>query len=157
MSRKQKAGKFSKRGSQPRGADGLRMSWLPWLVFGVILLAAAAFILLQPRAAPAGLTELTPAQAYAQYQAGAFFLDVRTEAEYAEAHIANSVLIPLDELESRLDEVPRDQDVIVICRSGARSREGAALLQNAGFTRLGCLSGGLLAWVDAGYPVEQGQ
>ncbi len=157
MSRKQKAGKTGKRGPHPRRKGSLRQSWLPWAVFGAVLVVAAGFLVLLLQGSPASITEITPAQAYEKQQAGAFFLDVRTEAEYAEAHIADSVLIPLDELQNRLAEVPRDQDVVVICRSGARSREGAALLQKAGFTRITCLSGGLLAWEAAGYPLEQGQ
>jgi rhodanese-related sulfurtransferase len=157
MSKKQKAGRTGRRGQHGRQAGGLRISWLPVAVFAVVLVAAAAFLLLRSQPAPAGVAEITPAQAYGKLQAGAFFVDVRTAAEYADAHIAGSVLIPLDELANRLNEVPRDQDVVLICRSGARSREGAAILQQAGFTRLSCLGGGLLAWTGAGYPVEQGQ
>ncbi len=157
MSTKQKAGKTGKPGPHSHAKGGPRWSWLPWAVFGAVLIAAAAFIVLRPREAPAAVAEITPAQAYEKQQAGAFLLDVRTEAEYAEAHIQNSILIPLDELESRLGEVPRDQDVVVICRSGARSREGAAILQKAGFTRITCLSRGLLAWAGAGYALEEGQ
>ncbi len=157
MSKKQRAGKTAKSGQSRRSKGALRMSWLPWAVFGAVLVAAAGFLVLLLRGSPATITEITPAQAYEKQQAGAFFLDVRTEAEYAEAHIADSVLIPLDELQNRLGEVPHDQDVVVICRSGARSREGAAILQKAGFTRITCLGGGLLAWADAGYSVEQDQ
>lgn len=156
MSKKQKAGKAARRGTQGKVRGGVHVAWLAVAAFAVVLVAAAAFIVLRMRAGSAGLTEITPAQAYEKLQAGAFFLDVRSEAEYAEAHIANSVLIPLDELANRLEEVPRDQDVVVICRSGARSREGAAILQQAGFTRITCLGGGLLAWTNAGYTVEQG-
>lgn len=154
MSKKQKVGRSGRHG---KGADRVRISWLPLVAFGVVLLAAAAFILLQSRAASARIAQVAPAQAYEKLQAGAFFLDVRTQAEYADAHIADSVLIPLDELADRLDEVPRDREVVVICRSGARSREGAAILQKAGFTRISCLDGGVLAWNKAGYALEQGQ
>lgn len=155
MSDKRKAGKPGGRGAKRPGRAGFPMSPLPWIALGLVLIAAAAFILLQTRPMPG--TEITAVQAYEKYQAGAFFLDVRTEAEYAQAHIARSVLIPLDELQARLDEVPRDRDVVVICRSGARSKEGAAILRQAGYGRVSCLTGGLLAWNQAGYPLEQGQ
>ncbi len=157
MSRKPKAGKRGKSSPHRSSQGGMRMSWLPWIILGVVVVATAGFLMLLSRGSPAGVAEITPAQAYAKQQAGAFFLDVRTDSEYAEAHIQNSVLIPLDELENRLDQVPRDRDVVVVCRSGARSREGAAVLQKAGFSRVSCLRGGLLAWADAGYAVEQGQ
>lgn len=152
MPDKHKAGKSDGRHRQGRARGGLHMSPLPWIALALVAIAAAAFILLQSRPLP--VTEITAAQAYEKYQAGAFFLDVRTEAEYAAAHIANSVLIPLEELETRLDEVPRDRDVVVICRSGVRSKEGATILRRAGFGRVSCLTGGLLAWNQAGYPLE---
>ena len=149
MSKKHNAGRSAQWGKA-------RMSLLPWIALAVVVVAAGAFILLQTR--PAAIkAEITAVEAYEKYQAGAFFLDVRTEAEYADAHIARSVLIPLDELESRLAEVPHDRDVVVICRSGARSKEGAAILRRAGFARVSCLTGGLMAWNQAGYALESGQ
>jgi rhodanese-related sulfurtransferase len=113
----------------------------------------AAVLLVRPRQGVA--TEITAAEAYEKYQAGAFFLDVRTQDEYEKGHIARSVLIPLDELETRLSEVPRDQDVVVVCRSGPRSKEGAAILRQDGYTRVTCMTRGLQAWVEAGYPLER--
>jgi rhodanese-related sulfurtransferase len=95
------------------------------------------------------------AQAHEEYQAGALFLDVRSQAEWNQGHIAKSLLIPLDDLPSQLDELPRDRDIVVVCRSGARSKEGAMILRQAGFSRVTCMTGGIQAWVAAGYPVEQ--
>jgi len=66
----------------------------------------------------------------------------------------HGLLIPLDELEDRLDEVPRDQDIVVICRSGNRSQVGRDILQTAGFPRVTSVNGGLTAWKAAGYPTE---
>ena len=124
-----------------------------WIGLGVLVVAAAGFLLLRPsQALPA---EVSAAQAYQKYQAGAFFLDVRTQAEWDQGHISKSVLIPLDELPNRLSEVPKDRDVVVVCRSGTRSKEGAAILRQAGYTRVTCMTGGLQAWAAAGYPVEQ--
>ncbi len=119
----------------------------------LVVLAGAAVLLLGQR--PAMPAELTPAEAMARYSAGALVLDVRTQAEWNQGHIANSILIPLDDLSARLGEVPRDRDIIVVCRSGARSTEGATILRQAGFTRVSCLTGGLQGWVSAGYPLEQ--
>ncbi len=118
----------------------------------VVLIGAAVLLLGQRPALPA---EVTAAEAMAKYTAGALVLDVRTEAEWSQGHIANSKLIPLDELSNRLGELPRNRDIIVVCRSGARSQEGAAILRGAGFTRVSCLTGGLQGWVAAGYPLAQ--
>ncbi len=144
-------GKAQDKKRKPGGING--RSTLIWIGVGIMLIAAAGFVLMRPQQALA--SEVTPAQAYDEYKAGAFFLDVRTQAEWDLGRIPKSRLIPLDELPNRLSEVPRDKNVVVVCRSGARSKEGAVILRQAGFTRVTCLSGGLLAWQAAGYPVEK--
>ena len=105
----------------------------------------------QPQDAPT--VEISPAQAYAKYQQGAFFLDVRSQEEWNQFHIAGSTLIPLDQLQNRLSELPNNKDIVVVCLTGHRSMSGATILQQAGFTRVSTLSGGLQAWIDANYPV----
>ncbi len=128
-----------------------------WIGLGVMLIVALGILLLKPKATPATPSlEISPAQAFEKFQQGAFFLDVRSQEEWDQLHIAGSTLIPLDELQNRLDELPSDQDIVVVCLSGHRSQSGTVILQEAGFTRLSCLSGGLQAWMDANYPVEQG-
>jgi rhodanese-related sulfurtransferase len=127
--------------------------WL-WVLLGVVILGVTAFLIFRPNAATP--TEISAAQAYQKYQQGAFFLDVRTQAEWDQGHIANSKLIPLDELQGRLGELPKDQDIVVVCRSGVRSQEGMTILRQAGFARATCLTGGLIAWQAAGYPLQAG-
>lgn len=137
--------------SQRRKAPKPNRTWL-WVSLGLIVIAAVAYWLLGTKSPQ--LNEITPAQAYEKYQQGAFFLDVRTQAEWAQAHIAGSKLIPLDELQSRLGELPRDRDIVVVCLTGHRSEEGMKVLQAAGFSRAACMTGGLAAWKIAGYPLE---
>jgi rhodanese-related sulfurtransferase len=91
-------------------------------------------------------------------------LDVRTQEEYDAEHICNATLIPVDELESRLSELYdyNDTEIIVYCRTGARSASASQTLNNNGFTKIFDMSGGITAWKSAGYPVcpeesEQGQ
>jgi rhodanese-related sulfurtransferase len=127
--------------------------WL-WVGLGALLIVVVGIILLNSKATPS--VEITPAEAYAKYQQGAFFLDVRSQDEWYLFHIAESTLIPLDQLQNRLSELPRDNDIVVVCLSGHRSQSGTAILQQAGFTRVSCLSGGLQAWMDANYPIERG-
>jgi rhodanese-related sulfurtransferase len=129
------------------------LTWL-WVGLGVLAVVVIGFLLLRPQTASS--VEITPAQAYAKFQQGAYFLDVRTQDEWNQGHIAGSTLIPLDELQNKLTELPRDRDMVVVCRSGVRSKEGVSILQKAGFTRVSCLSGGLLAWKAAGYPIDSG-
>jgi rhodanese-related sulfurtransferase len=125
--------------------------WL-WVGLGVIIVAGAAFLLLQPKANSP--SEISAAQAYQKYQQGAFILDVRDQAEWDQGHIAKSTLIPLDELQNRLSELPKERDIVVVCHSGVRSKEGMTILRQAGFSRSVCMTGGLTAWQAAGYPLE---
>ena len=123
-----------------------------WIGLGIVILIVAAFLVFRPNTALP--TEISAAQAYEKYQQGAFFLDVRSQQEWDQGHIARSTLIPLDSLQGRLNELPRDQDIVVVCRSGVRSKEGSTILRQAGFTRVTCMTGGLQAWVAAGYPLS---
>ena len=55
-------------------------------------------------------------------------------------------LIPVDELESRVNDVPRGQQVVVVCRSGNRSAFGRHILKEASFDQVTCMAGGLNDW-----------
>ena len=84
-------------------------------------------------------------------------IDVRTPDEYAEAHVPGARLICLDTLKTRAHEIPRDREVYLICRSGARSAQAFEYLNRAhGHMRLVNVTGGTMAWVEAGFPVETG-
>jgi rhodanese-related sulfurtransferase len=81
-------------------------------------------------------------------------LDVRTQTEYDEGHIENAVLIPVSELEGRLDELNSEKDTLVYCRSGVRSATASQILVDNGFSSVYNMLGGMLAWRDAGYWIE---
>jgi rhodanese-related sulfurtransferase len=75
-------------------------------------------------------------------------IDVREPYEFEEANI-NGHLIPLGEIPNRYNEINKDKQVIVQCRSGARSANAIHFLeQNFGFTNLYNLEGGILAWLN---------
>jgi rhodanese-related sulfurtransferase len=92
-------------------------------------------------------------EAYSMYQEGAFVLDVRTVEEWNEYHAPGTTLIPLDQLASRVNELPKDQPIVVICRSGNRSQQGRDILLQAGFDATS-VAGGLNEWRASGYPIE---
>ena len=75
-------------------------------------------------------------------------LDVRTSQEYNEGNIKGSLLIPVTELEGRLDEIAdyKDKTVLVYCRSGNRSLTASKILIDNGFTDVHNLLGGIAAW-----------
>jgi glyoxylase-like metal-dependent hydrolase (beta-lactamase superfamily II) len=81
-------------------------------------------------------------------------VDVRLPAEYRAVHLEPSMSVPLDALSRRRDELPRDRDLVLVCRTGARARLAAAEL--GGF-RTRVLEGGVLAWEEAGHPVVKGK
>jgi len=120
---------------------------------GIAVFALSAFLLLRPKEVSLP-REISAAEAYEKVQQGAYLLDVRTQQEWEASHIAGSTLIPLNELKNRLDELPRDQELVVICRSGNRSNAAIKILAEAGFTDIKGVKGGLRAWGQAGYPYE---
>ena len=76
----------------------------------------------------------------------AILIDVRTPAEYREGHIPGVANIPLDELEKRLGEIPKDKKVVLICRTGNRSAQGTKLLRSKGFDNVFNSTGGMSTW-----------
>jgi rhodanese-related sulfurtransferase len=97
--------------------------------------------------------EVSVDSAFQMYQSGAFVLDVRTQAEWDEYHAPNATLIPLDQLQARLSEVPKDREILVVCRSGNRSQQGRDILLAAGYNATS-MTGGLKEWYAKGYPIE---
>jgi metal-sulfur cluster biosynthetic enzyme/rhodanese-related sulfurtransferase len=91
--------------------------------------------------------EPAPALVLVQQQPDLFVLDVRTPAEFASGHIPGAHLIPVDELEDRLAELPaRDHAMLVTCAAGGRSTMACELLAERGWTRMLNLAGGMHAW-----------
>nr|WP_283139607.1 rhodanese-like domain-containing protein [Rhizohabitans arisaemae] len=83
---------------------------------------------------------------------GAYLLDVREHDEWQAGHAPTAVHIPLGELGVRLDEVPKDRGVYLICRSGVRSAHAAAHMAQGGWTAIN-VEGGMQAWAAAGRPM----
>jgi adenylyltransferase/sulfurtransferase len=102
--------------------------------------------------------ETTPAETKCRLERNDAFqlLDVRTAGEWEICHIGGAVLIPLGELPARLGELDREKEVVVYCKSGARSAAAAAILAGAGFRNVAVMAGGVTAWaatVDPAMPV----
>ena len=90
---------------------------------------------------------------YVQPHTPHLLLDVRTPEEFAGGHIPGARNIPLQTLAQRLAEVPKNEPVVIYCRSGNRSRTASDLLARAGYTQLYDL-GGILQWQAQGLPVQ---
>ncbi|MDA8276836.1 MAG: rhodanese-like domain-containing protein [Actinomycetota bacterium] len=83
---------------------------------------------------------------------GDLIIDVREAHEYAQGHVHGAVNIPLPVLQNRIDEIPKQREVYVICQSGSRSITGATILHRAGIDAASVV-GGTSGWQNAGFAV----
>ena len=97
--------------------------------------------------------ELDPARARELIEAGAQAVDVRTADEHAAGHIEGALHLPLERLDQEVDQLDRERPVVVYCRGGNRSGMAAEALAASGWNAHS-VSGGLVAWADAGLPLE---
>jgi len=90
-------------------------------------------------------------------QGSGLVLDVRDAGEFAAGHLPRARHIPMGELDQRIEEIRKfkEKPVLITCRNGSRSGSACRLLKRAGFTEAHTLKGGLLAWEQAGLPVER--
>ncbi len=94
------------------------------------------------------VNQLTANQLKAKLEAkeNLFLLDVREPPEFAYAHIADSLLIPLNDIPARLEEIDFNQEVVTICHHGIRSMQAANFLNQVGFKNVSNLVGGIDKW-----------
>jgi rhodanese-related sulfurtransferase len=120
----------------------------------VSIVAYSYYTLLMPSGGGAEYGDLTVQQVQEIIQAktSLVILDVRTQEEYDEGHIEGAVLIPVGELAMRLEELSKDDELLVYCRTGNRSSSAVSLLRDNGFTKIYHMKDGITAWIRAGYP-----
>jgi rhodanese-related sulfurtransferase len=132
--------------------------WVWGVIIGLVVIVAGYAIywaINSPQAVyPA---EISVAQAAEKRDQGAFILDVREPSEWTQFHIPGATLIPLGDLPNRLNEVPKNRDVVVVCRTGNRSAQGRDILLNAGFTKVTSMAGGVTQWQAQGLAIATGQ
>ncbi len=102
--------------------------------------------------------EVTVQEAAKMLDDGALLLDVRDLEELIEIsfHVKSLKHIPLIEIKSRMNEIPKEQKVILACRSGKRSREAFNILNSNGFNNVYNMIGGMNEWQKTGLPVKTG-
>ncbi|MFC6590865.1 rhodanese-like domain-containing protein [Deinococcus lacus] len=100
------------------------------------------------------IQDISPAEGLRRVQEGALLIDVREPDEYAAVHAKGAQPLALSELPSRFAELPKDRDLVLICRSGGRSARAGEFLVEQGYdaARLHNLAGGTAAWVEQGLP-----
>jgi rhodanese-related sulfurtransferase len=150
--------KAARRKAQQQKQRNKNSNLLLWGVIALVVIGIAAVWFASQGSTQASSypLEVSVDEAVAKRDAGAFILDVREPDEWNEAHIPNATLIPLGELASRVNELPRDQEIVVVCRSGNRSAQARDILLNDGFPQVTSMAGGLNQWKAAGYPTVSG-
>lgn len=105
----------------------------------------------------ATMDEVTPQEGQRRVQAGALLIDVREPNEYAEVHATGAQLMPLSGFEQDYGSLPKDREIVLICRSGGRSARAGEFLLKQGYDKVTNLAGGTTAWVEGGLPSEAGE
>lgn len=91
---------------------------------------------------------ITPVEVYrmVQNREDIVLLDVSSPQEYEEIRLPGSILIPSGALRARLNELPRDKEIVVFCRLSIRGYEAALILKASGFTKVRVMDGGVIMW-----------
>jgi rhodanese-related sulfurtransferase len=104
-----------------------------------------------------GMNEVSPREAQQRIQKGALLIDVREPNEYQEVHASGATLMPLSGFAGSYNTLPTDAEIILICRSGARSEQAGQMLLESGYSNVTNLTGGTIAWVQGGLPTGDEQ
>jgi rhodanese-related sulfurtransferase len=130
---------------------------LPWLLGGGALIAVAATlaIVFAGAGGAPGLTTVSVRDLADAAATGATVIDVREPYEYEAGHVDGALLMPLAQTVQLATDLPKDQPVYVICRSGNRSLSAAQALVDAGFQDVRNVGGGMIAWQAAGLPIAR--
>lgn len=98
---------------------------------------------------PQGVPAISVSELPAELPDGAALLDVREDDEWVAGHAPEALHIPMGEIAARLGELPADDDVYVVCRSGGRSARVTAFLNDNGWNAVN-IDGGMRSWQAAG-------
>jgi len=129
-------------------------------IYWVIAALVSGGMLIWPiiQKAVSGSKEVSPGQAVQLInRRDAVILDVRDTAEFAAGHLPNARHIPVTEIDKRIKEIEKlkERPILVSCRSGSRSAAACGALRKHGFAEVFSLKGGILAWQQAGMPIEK--
>ncbi len=120
----------------------------------LIILASAYAYFLTPTQEYADVT-VAEAKALIEERPDMVILDVRTPSEFDDGHIEGAINIPVDDLSGRLDELSKDDELLVYCRIGNRSARAVGILDDSGFKKIFHMEEGITGWLDAGQPLVE--
>lgn len=102
------------------------------------------------------MKEITPKEAFEKSKNNILFVDVRETTEVSEItyDVPNYINLPLSEFQSRYTEIPKNVEVILVCRSGKRSENATLFLLNNEYTLVQNMQGGILQWQSELLPTK---
>lgn len=104
---------------------------------------------------PPNIPVIAPSEVADRLRAGAVLIDVREVNEWNASRIPNAEFKPMSQINDWYTDLPHDTEVIFYCRTGQRSGQVVeALIEQAGFEDVYNLTGGIVAWVGAGFDIE---
>lgn len=100
--------------------------------------------------------QICPTTTKGKAMEGALIVDVRNKSEVDKVtfDVPNYMNIPLNELEDRIDEIPRDKEIVMVCLSGDRSLRTTYFLMNAGYENVYNMRDGIIKWASKGFPTK---
>ena len=100
--------------------------------------------------------QICPTTTMGKVQDGALIVDVRNQSEVAEVSfdVPNYMNIPLNELENRINEIPKDKEIVMVCRNGEKSLKTTYFLMNAGYENVYNMHDGIIKWATKGFPTK---
>ena len=138
-----------------RVLDQTRLS----VIFTLAILIVATFTVVQVQAIDSAFESVDVDTAYDMTTSdnpNQVILDVRPLSDYTYGHLYDAISIPYDELITRIGELQglEDHEMIVYCRTGVTSQMACEFLVENGFSKVFNMLGGILAWIDADYPIS---
>ena len=95
------------------------------------------------------------AKALLEKNRNVFLLDVRTPQENSQGKLPGTTLIPISEIERRINEIPRNRTIVVYCAVGSRSRSAADYLSKIGYKDVYNMKDGIVGWYRNGFPLQR--
>jgi rhodanese-related sulfurtransferase len=127
----------------------------PLLAGIALIIFASAYAYYMTPAQEYGDVTVAEAKALIDEKPGMVILDVRTPSEFDDGHLEGAINISVDTLEGRLEELDRDDEILVYCRTGNRSASAVEILKGADFLKVYHMDEGITGWLAAGYPVVE--
>lgn len=129
-----------------------------WFLFAALIVIVGLLFVNLSKVRLLGFREVKPADAVKLINhEDAIVIDTRDAEDFAKGHIVNAINLPFTSLRDRLAEIDgyKERAVIICCQTGRQSAHAGAILRSEGFKSIHKLSGGMMSWQSAGFPLNR--